>query len=90
MSGLVGFLAALIFAPRLIIFVIWLCSNWFSQAFAGWGWPLLGFIFMPWTTLCWAAAVNDLGMEQDFTTGWTILMILAILADLAGGEGCRD
>ncbi len=46
-------------------------------------WPLLGFFFLPTTTLCYAIAANEL----DGFTGWgAALTILGVLID-AGLRG---
>ena len=41
------------FAPRIAVFVVWLARpTMFSAAFNGsWFWPLLGVIFLPFTTI---------------------------------------
>lgn len=65
-------------SPRLVIFILWLITNYLGQAFDGWFWPLMGFIFMPWTTLWCTYAYNNSG----FTTGCIIILIICVLADL--------
>lgn len=71
--------------PRLIIVGLWLLTDWFSRAFDSVIWPLLGFIFMPYTLL-WYSAV------QNWYNGtWGILqvivLIVAIVADLSSSRG---
>ena len=65
--------------PRVLMFFLWLLTNWFSQAFDSVFWPVVGFLFMPYTTLAYMAAM----LNNDHTlSGWWIgLLILGVLAD---------
>ena len=49
-------------------------------------WPVLGFLFMPYTTLAYMAAVLNVGSVEGW---WLALVIAAVLVDLAhwGGGG---
>ena len=42
-------------SPRLVLVVLWIFSDLLSRAFSSWIIPLLGFFFLPWTTLAYAA-----------------------------------
>ena len=42
-------------SPRLALIVIWIFTDLLSRAFSSWIIPLLGFFFLPWTTLTYAA-----------------------------------
>ena len=53
-------LVALLF-PRITILVLWIFTEWFSGVFSSMIWPLLGFIFMPLTTLWYSVVVNQYG-----------------------------
>lgn len=44
------FLTILLISPRLGVVALWLFTDWVDQAFSGWIIPLLGIIFLPWTT----------------------------------------
>ncbi|MDZ4858816.1 MAG: hypothetical protein SGI88_07510 [Candidatus Hydrogenedentes bacterium] len=69
--------------PRLTLVVMWLLS-YTATAFDTRLWPLLGFIFMPYTTCAYAIGMNANG---GFT-GWSlILLIIAILFDLGSHGG---
>lgn len=72
---------------RAAIFVTWL-TGWYGQAYESTIWPLLGFLFMPWTALCYAGKVNFDG-SGEWPVSWTILMVIAVLVDLGvwGGSG---
>ena len=71
--------------PRVALLVLWLARPvLFSAAFGGvWLWPLLGAIFLPFTTLLYvllkASGPGLVGLE------W-LWLLLAVLLDL-GGSG---
>lgn len=81
---------ALVF-PRLTLFVVWLFGpiGYLSRPFPGVVWPILGFLFLPTTTLAFAFATNSLEpMGGVGPFGW-LLVIVALLIDvgLLGGGG---
>jgi hypothetical protein len=55
----------------------------FDRVFDGWVWPVLGFIFLPWTTLMWVAV--GLGGVDGWDWLWVALGFLADLATYSGG-----
>ncbi len=69
--------------PRLAVLLIWLARPiLFSAAFGGfWLWPILGVIFLPFTTLMyvllWMPGVGLIGLDWLWLT-------LAVLIDLGG------
>jgi hypothetical protein len=73
-----------IFFPRLIMILIAIFTGWFGAAFNSALWPLLGFFFMPYTTLAYMAAM--LNNNHSLTGGWLVLVIVAVVVDL-GGQG---
>jgi hypothetical protein len=78
---------AVLAIPRTIMVVLWIFSDYLSQAYGTWVWPLLGFFFVPTTTLGYAVAQNRYGGVR----GWgLVLVILGVLLDLGalgGGRG---
>jgi len=69
------------FAPRLVIFLLWLFNTPYVAApFPNWLIPLLGFFLMPFTTLSWAFAWNQSG--GNVAGGWIVLIVVAVLLDL--------
>ena len=89
--GCLVFLASAI-SPRLGVFLLWLFSDRMTQAFDS-GWlAILGFLFLPWTTLAWAVAYQPLGDVGVSGFGWFIvgLAVLADLSTLAGGSKARS
>jgi hypothetical protein len=86
--GCLVFLVALAF-PRAAIILLFLFSDWFRGVFPGILVPILGFIFLPYTTL-WYSVVMRM---WDGTWGfWQVaFMVIAVLLDLGviGGAGRR-
>lgn len=78
------------FFPRVVIASLWLFSDHLSRAFQTALWPILGFLFMPYTTLAWVIAQNyGGGLNGIYLVGF----IIAILLDLgffgSSGESYR-
>ena len=85
MPCLVGCLA--LFAPRLAIILVVIFSDYIGRAYETWIWPLLGFFFLPLTTLAWAWAINT--GEGSVSGLRLVVVVLAVLIDLGllGGGG---
>jgi hypothetical protein len=73
-----------VFIPRVVMFFIFLLTNWFATAYETVIWPLLGFFFMPYTTLAYMAAM--LNNEHQINGGWLVLVIVAVFFDLGAHE----
>ena len=75
-------LAAL--SPRLALALVWLFTNLVDRAFNGALIPVLGFVFLPLTTLFYVLAYNPV----DGVTGWGwVFVTLGLLYDLASYGG---
>lgn len=85
MPCLVLFVA--MFAPRLVVALLYLFSRWFDGLFTTVLWPVLGFLFMP-TTLLWFTVVQHwFGGQWTF---WPIAgIVLAIMIDSSPAGGRR-
>ncbi|MCC7537376.1 MAG: hypothetical protein IT379_14230 [Deltaproteobacteria bacterium] len=88
--GCIVFLAALAF-PRITLAVVWLTdAGWLAQAYGGrWIWPVLGFVFLPLTTLAYAYGMVSMGRPDEMEPLAWLLVALALLIDLGalGGGG---
>jgi hypothetical protein len=87
MPCLLGCLA--LSTPRLVLALVWIFSGYLDRAYNSFIWPLLGFIFLPLTTLVCAYAINSTG---SFSPVNVVLVVLALLIDLGllgGGEASR-
>ena len=84
-----GFILAVIAlaVPRILMFFILLLTHWFSLAFETRVWPIMGFIFMPYATLAYLAAM--LNNNHILSGGWLALFVVAIIVDVShwGGGG---
>lgn len=78
------------FFPRLAILLLSIFTTYIGRAYDAMIWPILGFFFMPYTTLAYAAAKNQHGSVDGL---WLVLVVVAVLADLGvmggGGEVAR-
>lgn len=70
-------------APRLALLFLWIFRDgYLAAAYEGWMWPVLGFFFLPLTTVAFAYGMNSLGAPGEMTPmGW-LLTIVALLVDL--------
>ena len=75
-------------SPRLAVVLMWIFTPWVDRAFGPWIWPLLGLIFLPWTTLMYVLLWNTNGRGVN---GWEwILVVLAVLVDVSShGDSAR-
>jgi hypothetical protein len=88
MPCLLGCLA--IAFPRVALVLAWLFGgNYLVRPYGSWIWPLVGFLFLPLTTLTFAFAYNSLGTPGTVSPfGW-LLTLLGLLADLGLVGGSR-
>ena len=76
------------FTPRIVLFVLWLFTNYLSRAYDAFLLPFLGFLFLPATTVAYAIAQNELGGPSGL--GLVVVLIgLAVDVGLLGG-GARQ
>jgi len=73
--------------PRVLMVFVFLLTDWFGRAFQTSVWPILGFVFMPYTTLAYLAAM--LKNNHTLSGGWLVLLVVAIVVDAGhwGGGG---
>ena len=73
--------------PRVLMLLVFLLTDWFARAFQTQVWPIMGFVFMPYTTLAYLAAM--LNNHHALSGGWLALFIVAIIVDVGhwGGGG---
>jgi hypothetical protein len=77
-----------LFVPRIVIFVLWLFTDYLADAFTSWFWPTIGFFFLPTTTIAYAIAQN----EFDGFGGIGLVILLVGFAIDIGllGNGARS
>jgi hypothetical protein len=72
------------FVPRIALLFMWIFTNLVDRAFNGFFLPLLGLIFLPYTTVFYCLAYAPvIGV-----TGWGwVFVILGVFCDLAHWSG---
>jgi hypothetical protein len=74
--------------PRIVLALLWIFTNYLNRAFDTFLWPLLGFFFLPWTTIAFAIAQNELG---GMTTLGLLTLAVGFLLDIGVlGGGARS
>ena len=65
--------------PRVALVLVFIFSNFLGRAYETMVWPLLGFFFMPLTTLAYAWAINSTGSVSGMHL---VVVVVAVLLDL--------
>lgn len=76
--------------PRFILFVLWLFSDYLNQAFSSGWWGILGFLFLPTTSIAYAIAQNEFtAPDGGLEAAGIIVIVLGVALDLGlvGGSG---
>lgn len=80
------FLAAIaLFFPRILMAILWFFTDWFTGVFDSLLWPLLGFIFLPVTTLWYSVVINNYGGQWSTTN--IVILIIAVIIDMGSWGG---
>jgi len=80
------FLIVFLAFPRIALALLFFFSNYLERAYHGLLWPLLGFLFLPLTTLVYAWMANT---RQPVAGINLLILIVAVVIDfggLGGGE----
>lgn len=72
-------------SPRILMVVLWFFTSWFNGVFQTVLWPLLGFLFLPVTTLWYSVVANNYGGQWSILN--IIVMVLAITIDMGLWRG---
>ncbi len=80
------FLIVILAFPRIALVLMWLFSTYLQRAFHG-GLlvPLLGFIFLPLTTIVYAWEVNSGMALAGINLLWLLIAVIIDLGGLGGG-----
>lgn len=65
--------------PRITLFIMWMFTTYLSRAYQTGLMPLLGFIFLPYTTIFYAIGVNNFGPGLQGMP--LVLFVIGILCD---------
>jgi hypothetical protein len=75
------------FGPRLVLFLLFLFTDYLSRAFDMVLLPFLGFLFLPWTTIAFAIARNEFGGANGVGL---LVIVIGFLVDIGVvGGGAR-
>ena len=90
MPCLVGCLALI--APRVTIILVVIFSDYLGEAYETTLWPLLGFFFLPVTTLAYAFAwhMEPLGSVQGLGLAVVVVAVLIDLGIIGGNAHSRQ
>jgi hypothetical protein len=81
MSIILTWLGLFFAAPRIVIGVLYIFFRYWLSPIQPWYWLLIGFIFLPITTLWYAAVFNWFGGEWNW---WQVVVLgLCIIGDLS-------
>jgi hypothetical protein len=75
--------------PRIVLLALFLMSSYLQRAYHGLLIPLLGFLFMPLTTLAYAWEVNNHMALQGVNLLILLIAVIVDLGGLGGGEWHR-
>jgi hypothetical protein len=82
---ILGILLAAFF-PRVLLVILWLTTTLVSRAFDSFFIPLLGLIFLPFTTLAYILLFNPLtGGLTAFNWFWVLLALVIDLSSYGAG-----
>lgn len=74
-------IALALLIPRAVMLFIWMLTPWFGQAYTTAVFPILGFFFMPYTTLAYMAAM--LNNRYQLSGAWIGVLIVAVVVDIS-------
>jgi hypothetical protein len=68
-----------VFVPRFVLAIWWIFGDKVAAAFGSSLWPLLGLIFLPWTTLAYLIAWQPGGLSGNWDA---LLVVLGVALDI--------
>ena len=74
----------LFFGPRVMLALAWLFSDWY-RAFSSTLLALVGFVFLPWTSLAWMFIFFR--HHGDMGDGFVLLLAAGVVADFTAYGG---
>jgi len=79
-----------LFIPRVVLALIFLFSDYLARAYDTVLWPVLGFCFMPLTTLTYAFAINSNGSVSGIYLALVVIAAVIDLGSWGGSEKVRQ
>ena len=79
-------LLLILLSPRIVLVLMWLFTHYLQRAFhGGLLLPVLGFIFLPLTTIVYAWEINSGMPTAGINLLWLLIAVLIDLGALGGG-----
>ena len=75
--------------PRIALVLLYFFTNYLERAYHGILIPLVGFIFLPLTTIVYAWMVNNAIATAGVNLIWLLLAVIIDLGSLGGGYSSR-
>jgi hypothetical protein len=75
-------------APRLVLLFLWIFTAAVDRAFSSFVWPLLGIVFLPFTTLAYVL-VYSMPLHGPTHAGWLVVLAGFVLDLLSYASGRR-
>jgi hypothetical protein len=79
----------ILLSPRIALVLLFFFTNYIARAYHGIIIPILGFLFLPLTTLVYAWMVNNAVPTTGLNLVWLLLAVLIDLGSLGGGYRSR-
>lgn len=70
--------------PRVVLVLMYLSSNYLTRAYHGLVIPVLGFVFLPLTTIVYAWEVNS---RYPMEGVYLLVLVIAVVIDVGGLSG---
>lgn len=80
---LIAIIAA--FAPRIALVLVWIFTPYVSRAYGSFLWPLLGLLFLPFTTLLYALVYQPGVGVTGWGWFWVALGLFLDISSYSGG-----
>ena len=88
MGGCCLIAGLMLLGPRIFLFAVWVLTNWYT-AFDSRLVALLGWLFLPYTSLAWMYVYFNNGGRR-VQGGYLVLLILAVLFDIGVFSGSHS
>jgi hypothetical protein len=76
-------------APRIVFIILWFFTGFFDKVFQTFLWPLLGFLFLPLTTLAYAWSMNTYHSIHGWGLAALLLGFAIDIGAIGGGSANR-
>lgn len=78
------------FAPRLVLVILWIFTDYVSRAFDGWILPIIGFLLLPYTTLFYVFAYAPVRGVSGIGWFFVAMGFVIDVVNYTGGQRARS